>query len=57
MFMMKIYAAAIRILSDGRIQTDPLISHRIKLEQAVTEGFECLNGPRRQEALKILVAP
>ncbi len=50
------YAAAIRLLGDGRIQATPVISHRISLDQVVEEGFERL-AASRADAIKIIVSP
>lgn len=51
------FATAVRLLCSGRIDAAPLISHRIPLERAVSDGIERLAGPGRAEALKILVRP
>lgn len=49
--------AAVRLVCSGRVDAAALISHRIPLERAVTDGIELLAGPSRADALKILVHP
>jgi (R,R)-butanediol dehydrogenase / meso-butanediol dehydrogenase / diacetyl reductase len=50
------YHAAIRLLGDGRVRAEPLISHRIGLSEIVAGGFERLAGGA-EDVLKIIVAP
>jgi (R,R)-butanediol dehydrogenase/meso-butanediol dehydrogenase/diacetyl reductase len=50
------YQAAIRLLADGRVRAEPVISHRIGLSEIVTDGFERLAGGA-DDVLKIIVAP
>ena len=50
------FAAAIDLLADGRVRVEALITHRLRLEEVVTEGFERLAGGDRS-AIKILVQP
>lgn len=49
--------AAVRLLCSGRVDPGALISHRIPLERAVSEGIEVLADPDQEGALKILVHP
>jgi (R,R)-butanediol dehydrogenase / meso-butanediol dehydrogenase / diacetyl reductase len=51
------FAAAVRLLSSGRVDAGALITHRIPLERAVADGIELLASPDRRDALKILVSP
>lgn len=51
------YAVALRLLADGRIEAEPLISHRIPIDHIVSEGFDRLTGAQREETLKVLVLP
>lgn len=51
------YAVALRLLADGRIEAEPLISHRIPIDRIVSEGFDRLTGEQREETLKVLVLP
>ena len=48
-------AAAVAMLGSGLLQTGPLLTAVIPLENVVTDGFERL--ARDPLALKILVAP
>ena len=50
------YAAAIRLLSDGRIQAEPLISDRIALADLLAKGLHRLEA-QAADTLKILVRP
>jgi (R,R)-butanediol dehydrogenase/meso-butanediol dehydrogenase/diacetyl reductase len=50
------FRAALRLLGDGRVQAERIISHRIPLEETVTGGLERLESSR-DEVLKIVVAP
>lgn len=50
------FAAAVDLLSDGRVRVGTLITHRVRLDEVVEQGFERLaSGDRR--AIKILVTP
>lgn len=49
--------AAVGLLCSGRVDAAALISHRLPLERAVSEGIEVLAGPAQAGALKILVHP
>ncbi len=51
------FSAAVRLLCSGRVEAAALISHRIPLERAVSDGIELLASPSRAEARKILVHP
>ncbi len=48
--------AAVRMLADGRIEVDALISDRITLDDLIPRGLERL-GQGRADVLKILVMP
>ncbi|HLZ08643.1 MAG TPA: zinc-binding dehydrogenase, partial [Chloroflexota bacterium] len=50
------YLAAIRLLGDGRVQADPLISDRIPLSDLLSRGFHRLEA-QPADTLKILVKP
>ncbi|WP_254534598.1 2,3-butanediol dehydrogenase [Halomarina litorea] len=49
------FGAVIRMLADGRLQADPLVSDRVPIEEA-PEAFEALLDPRG-ELVKVLVEP
>jgi (R,R)-butanediol dehydrogenase/meso-butanediol dehydrogenase/diacetyl reductase len=50
------YAAAIRLLGDGRVQAEPLISDRIPLGDLLSHGLHRLEA-QAADTLKILVKP
>jgi L-iditol 2-dehydrogenase len=50
------FRAAVRLLGDGRVRAEPIISHRIPLEQAVSGGLERLETAKG-ETLKVVVQP
>lgn len=50
------FAPAIQLVSDGRIDVEPLITGKIRLEDIVDKGFEELVN-RKEENIKILVKP
>jgi (R,R)-butanediol dehydrogenase/meso-butanediol dehydrogenase/diacetyl reductase len=50
------FAAAVDLLSDGRVQVDALITHRLHLDEVVDHGFARLASGDRS-AIKILVNP
>lgn len=50
------FRAAVRMLGDGRIDAERIISHRIPLEEAVAGGLERLETAK-DETLKIVVRP
>ena len=50
------YSTAIRLLGDGRVQADSIISHRIALTDIITDGFERLGGGH-EDVIKIIVSP
>jgi (R,R)-butanediol dehydrogenase/meso-butanediol dehydrogenase/diacetyl reductase len=50
------FAAAVDLLTDGRVRVDALITHRLQLDKVVDQGFKRLaSGDLR--AIKILVTP
>jgi (R,R)-butanediol dehydrogenase/meso-butanediol dehydrogenase/diacetyl reductase len=50
------FATVIRMLQDGRLDADPMITGRIGLDDIVEEGFERLRDPE-SDHVKILVTP
>lgn len=48
------FRAAVRLLGDGRVQAERLISHRVPLEEAVAGGLERLEMSK-DETLKVMV--
>lgn len=50
------FAPAIQLVSDGRIDVEPLITGKINIEDIVEKGFEELLN-RKEENIKILVKP
>lgn len=46
---------AVQYLADGRINPEPMITHRVYIEDAIDEGFQKLAVDRNQ--IKILVTP
>jgi threonine dehydrogenase-like Zn-dependent dehydrogenase len=50
------FAAAVDMPASGRVQVAGFITHRLSLEDVVTQGFEKL-AAGDQTAIKILVAP
>lgn len=51
------FATAVDLISHARVDAASLISHRVPLEQAVTDGIAFLAGAGRATAVKILVSP
>ncbi len=51
------FPAVIKLLSDGRIDTNGLITKKIPLEDIVNEGFGALAGPEKKKHVKIVVTP
>lgn len=49
------FSAVLEMLSDGRLDPDPLVTKRIQLDDVVEDGFEALTDP--DEQVKILVSP
>jgi (R,R)-butanediol dehydrogenase/meso-butanediol dehydrogenase/diacetyl reductase len=50
------FAPVLSYLKDGRMQAEPLITSRIKLDDIVEQGFEELIG-KKDKHIKILVSP
>ncbi|MBE0616650.1 MAG: 2,3-butanediol dehydrogenase, partial [Proteobacteria bacterium] len=50
------FDTAIHLVADGRINVEPLVTGRIKLDDIVKKGFEELVN-RKEENIKILVTP
>lgn len=50
------FATAIDLLGDGRLNAEPLITGKIKIDDIVEKGFEELVN-RKEENIKILVTP
>lgn len=48
---------AVALLSSGRVDPAPLITHRLPLQRAVDDGIAALAGTARATALKMLVSP
>lgn len=52
------FARAVELICDRSVDPAPFVTHRIALDEAVTEGFDRLADPARSgTALKILVHP
>ncbi len=51
------FPAVLSYMKDGRINPLPLITTRIKLKDAIEQGFNVLNSEKKAEHLKILVSP
>ncbi len=51
------FKIAVDLIADGRVEAEPLITHRIGLDRVVEEGFGALTGPQRETTLKVLVNP
>ena len=50
------FPTVIALLADGRLQGEPLISHRIALDEIVPAGFEAILADR-SDKLKVIVSP
>ncbi|UCC61562.1 MAG: alcohol dehydrogenase catalytic domain-containing protein [Anaerolineae bacterium] len=50
------YKIALDMLSDGRVQAAPLITHRFPLDR-ISEAFAAADDKRRSAAIKVLVLP
>lgn len=50
------FPTVIALLADGRLQAEPLISHRIGLDEVVSGGFDAILADR-SDKLKVLVRP
>ena len=50
------FRTAVRLLGDGRVDADRIISHRVPLERVVEDGLHRLESAK-DETLKILVKP
>jgi (R,R)-butanediol dehydrogenase/meso-butanediol dehydrogenase/diacetyl reductase len=51
------YDGIIRLVADGKIQSEKLITKTIKLEDIVPEGFEVLSRNKEKKEMKIHVLP
>lgn len=51
------FPEVIKLVSEGKIVTDGLITKKIHLDDVVKEGFETLTGPEKKKQVKILVTP
>jgi len=51
------FPTAIRFLADGRVNTEPLITAKINLNNIVSQGFKVLTTEDRYKHVKILVSP
>jgi len=51
------FPTALSYMRDGRIDTQSLITAKIKLDDIIEQGFNVLNSERKVEHLKILVSP
>jgi len=51
------YPAAISLLASGKIDSDTLITDKIKLDDIVEKGFKLLDSEQTVEHIKILVSP
>jgi (R,R)-butanediol dehydrogenase / meso-butanediol dehydrogenase / diacetyl reductase len=48
---------AVALIAGGRVDPDPLVTHRLTLDRAIADGIELLAGEGRATALKVLVSP
>lgn len=51
------FPASIAFLADGRVNAEPLITAKIRLDDIIEKGFKELAGEQRLKYLKILVSP
>ena len=51
------YDNIIQLVADKRIDVERLITKTIKLDDIVTEGFECLARNKEKKEIKIQVIP
>ena len=51
------FPSTIAFLTDGRINCEPIITGKIKLNDIIEEGIKALSGEHKEEHLKILVSP
>jgi len=51
------FPAAIPLLASGKIDSNILITDRIKLNDIVEKGFKVLAGKQKAKHIKILVSP
>ena len=51
------FPAAIAFLADGRVNVEPIITARIRLNDIIEQGFNVLAGEQKNQYLKILVSP
>ena len=50
------FRAAVRLLGDGRVDAEKIVSHRVPLDRVVSDGLERLERSKA-DTLKILVKP
>ena len=50
------YQIALDMIADGRVQVEPLITHRFPLER-ITDGFATADDKRSSGALKVVIQP
>lgn len=51
------FKEVISLISEGKINTDGLITKKIHLDDIVSEGFATLTGPEKKKQVKIIVSP
>jgi len=51
------FPAVLSYMRDGRIDTQSLVTAKIKLDDIIEQGFNVLNSERKKEHFKILVSP
>lgn len=51
------FPEVIKLVAEGKIVTDGLVTKKIHLDDIVKEGFETLTGPEKKKQVKILVTP
>ena len=49
--------AAISFLADKKVDVEPMITGKIKLQNIIQDGFEALSGEERFKHIKIIVSP
>jgi (R,R)-butanediol dehydrogenase/meso-butanediol dehydrogenase/diacetyl reductase len=51
------FKAAVDLICSGRVDADQLITHRVSIDRAVTDGIALLADGDHGEALKVLISP
>jgi (R,R)-butanediol dehydrogenase / meso-butanediol dehydrogenase / diacetyl reductase len=51
------FVDAVRMIDEGVVDPTPLVTHRLPLERAVTDGIAPLASGERTDAIKVLISP